>query len=70
MKSEEIRALEPAAIMTEVEKLRRELLELRCKVALGEDVRPHRVKEIKKEIARMLTIAGEKAAAAEEGVNA
>ncbi|MCC8165085.1 MAG: 50S ribosomal protein L29 [Planctomycetes bacterium] len=69
MKAEEIRAMEPAAIMTEVEKLRKELLELRCKVALGEDVRPHRVKEIKKEIARMLTIVGEKQAA-EEGVKA
>ncbi|MCD8349286.1 MAG: 50S ribosomal protein L29 [Planctomycetaceae bacterium] len=70
MKSEEIRALEPAAIMTEVEKLRRELLELRCKVALGEDVRPHRLKEIKKEIARMLTITVEKNSAASKGVNA
>lgn len=70
MKSEEIRALEPAAIETEVEKLRRELLELRCKVALGEDVRPHRVKEIKKEIARMLTISLEKINAARKGVNA
>ncbi|MCC8109705.1 MAG: 50S ribosomal protein L29 [Planctomycetes bacterium] len=69
MKADEIRAMEPAAIMTEVEKLRKELLELRCKVALGEDVRPHRVKEIKKEIARMLTIVGEKQAA-EEGVKA
>ncbi|MCD7897674.1 MAG: 50S ribosomal protein L29 [Planctomycetaceae bacterium] len=69
MKADEIRAMEPAAIMTEVEKLRKELLELRCKVALGEDVRPHRVKEIKKEIARMLTIFGEKQAA-EEGVKA
>lgn len=71
MKVDEIRSLEPAAIMTEVEKLRRELLELRCKIALGEDVRPHRVKEIKKEIARMLTIAGEKqAVTAEEGAKA
>ncbi len=69
MKAEEIRAMEPAAIMTEVEKLRKELLELRCKVALGEDVRPHRVKEIKKDIARMLTIVGEKQVA-EEGVKA
>ncbi len=69
MKAEEIRAMEPAAIMTEVEKLRKELLELRCKVALGEDVRPHRVREIKKEIARMLTIVGEKQVA-EEGVKA
>ena len=60
MKAVEMRAMEPAALVAEVEKLRRELLELRCKVALGEDVRPHRVKEIRKEIARLLTILGEK----------
>ncbi len=56
--------------MTEVEKLRRELLELRCKIALGEDVRPHRVREVKHEIARMLTILNEKGVLAEEGVQA
>lgn len=67
MKAMEMRSLEPAALQAEIEKLRRELLELRCKVALGEDVRPHRVKEIRREIARMLTILGEKV---EEGVQA
>ncbi len=66
MKVEEIRSLESAAIMTEVEKLRRELLELRCKIALGEDVRPHRVREAKREIARMLTILREKESVAAE----
>ena len=66
MKAEEIRSMEPSAIEMEVEKLRRELLELRCKVALGEDVRPHRVREIKREVARLLTILGEKGAAKEE----
>lgn len=60
MKALEMRSLEPAALEQEIEKLRRELLELRCKVALGEDVRPHRLKEIKREIARMLTVFGEK----------
>lgn len=69
MKADEIRSLEPAAIENEVEKLRRELLELRCKVALGEDVRPHRVREVKREIARLLTILGEKVAN-QEGVKA
>ena len=65
MKALEMRGLEPAALLAEIEKLRRELLELRCKIALGEDVRPHRVKEVRREIARMLTILGEK-----EGVKA
>ncbi|MDR0361283.1 MAG: 50S ribosomal protein L29 [Planctomycetota bacterium] len=67
MKAVEMRGMEPAALAAEIEKLRRELLELRCKVALGEDVRPHRVKEIRREIARMLTVAGGKK---EEGVKA
>ncbi len=60
MNAVEMRGMEPAALLAEVEKLRKELLELRCKVALGEDVRPHRVKEIRREIARMLTVVGEK----------
>lgn len=67
MKVTEMRALEPAALNQEIEKLRRELLELRCKVALGEDVRPHRVGEVKREIARMLTVLGQKQ---QEGVQA
>ena len=69
MKVLEMRSMEPAVLSAEVEKLRRELLELRCKVALGEDVRPHRLRQIRKEIARILTILGEKAAL-EEGVQA
>ena len=60
MKALEMRSMEPAALQAETENLRRELLELRCKVALGEDVRPHRLKEIRKEIARMMTILREK----------
>lgn len=66
MKAVEMRGMESAALLAEIENLRKELLELRCKVALGEDVRPHRVREIRREIARMLTILGEK----EEGVKA
>ncbi len=66
MKAVEMRAMEPAALEAEIENMRKELLELRCKVALGEDVRPHRLNELKREIARMLTILGEK----QEGVKA
>ncbi len=71
MKAEEMRAMEPAAIEVEIEKNRRELLELRCKIALGEDVRPHRVKELKREVARLMTVMTEKGrTAATEGVQA
>ncbi len=66
MKAVEMRGMESAALLAEIENLKKELLELRCKVALGEDVRPHRVKEIRREIARMSTILGEK----EKGVTA
>ena len=65
MKIVEMRSMDPAVLSAEVGKMRRELLELRCKVALGEDVRPHRVREIRKEIARILTVIGEKAMLAE-----
>lgn len=70
MKAEEMRSMEAGALEMEVENLRRELLELRCKIALGEDVRPHRVGEVKKEIARMLTILVQKGAEAEAKVEA
>jgi large subunit ribosomal protein L29 len=62
MKLSEIRSMEAPVLREEIEKSRRELLELRCKVALGEDVRPHRIREIKREIARILTVLNEKAA--------
>ena len=66
MNAVEMRGMESAALLAEIEKLRKELLELRCKVALGEDVRPHRVKEIRREIARMFTVLGEKAEGAQK----
>lgn len=62
MRVSEMRPMEAEALRAEVEKLRRELLELRCKVALGEDVRPHRIRAARVEIARLLTVLNEKAA--------
>ena len=72
MKVAEMRPMEAEALRAEVERNRRELLEFRCKVALGEDVRPHRIREAKVEIARLLTVLNEKAAknAAAGGVKA
>ncbi|MDR3211958.1 MAG: 50S ribosomal protein L29 [Planctomycetota bacterium] len=60
MKIVEMRVLETAALEAEIEKSRKELLELRCKVAQGEDVHPHRVKQLRREIARILTVINEK----------
>ncbi len=60
MKASEMRDMEPAVIHAEVEKLRRQLLELRFKVELGEEVRPSLVRETKRDMARYLTVLREK----------
>ena len=65
MMAEEIRSMEPAAIRVEVEKKRREMLDLRCQLSVGEEVKAHRLRDARKDIARMLTVLREK-----EGKNA
>ena len=64
MKATEFRGMEPAGLRSEIEKRRRELLDLRCQAALGEDVRPHRMKELRKDVARLMTVLREKEGAA------
>ena len=65
MMASEIRPMEPAAIRAEIEKKRREMLDLRCQMALGEEVHAHRLKAARKDIARLLTVLREK-----EGIHA
>ena len=60
MKAREFRGLAPAALRNDLEAKRKELLDLRCQVALGEEVHPHRLREVRKDIARLLTVLGEK----------
>ena len=60
MKAAEMRQMGQEVLEQELEARRRELLETRCQVALGEDVRPHHVGDLKRDIARMLTVLGEK----------
>ncbi len=60
MKANEIREMEPAVIHAEVEKIRRQLLELRFKVELGEEVRPTQLRGLKRDMARYLTVLREK----------
>ncbi len=69
MKAEELRHMEAAALREELAKNRRGLLDLRCQVVLGEDVHPHRLGELRKEVARIMTVLREKetATAAAEG---
>jgi len=48
-------------IAAEVEKRRQELLDLRIQSAIGQTSNPRRIRSAKREIARLLTIAREKA---------
>ena len=60
MMAEEIRPMEPAAIRVEIEKKRREMLDLRCQLSIGEEVHAHRLRAARKDIARMMTVLREK----------
>jgi large subunit ribosomal protein L29 len=60
MKPNEVRNLTPDEIHLEVDKLRQELLDLRIQAAVGHASNPRRIRTAKREIARLLTIAGEK----------
>lgn len=69
MIASEIRGMEETAIKGEIEGKKRELLEMRCKVSLGDEVNPMQLKALRKDIARMKTVISEKKAAASEGSN-
>ena len=67
MKTSEIRSMEKETILSEIDEKKKELLEIRCKVALGDEINPMQLKELRKDIARMKTILVEKKAVAQEG---
>lgn len=60
IKAGEIRSMSEEDILKSVEDKKKELLELRCSVALGDDVNPMQVKTLRREIAKLLTILNEK----------
>ena len=60
MKPNEIRNLTLDEIHLEVDRLRQELLDLRIQAAVGHASNPRRIRTAKREIARYMTIAGEK----------
>ncbi len=64
MKPNEIRNLTLDEIHDEVAERREELLDLRFQAAVGQASNPRRIRTAKREIARLLTIAAEKEAAA------
>jgi large subunit ribosomal protein L29 len=60
MKPNEIRNLTAEEIEAEVDGRREELLDLRFQAAVGQASNPRRIREAKREIARLLTVAAEK----------
>ena len=60
MKPNEIRNLTAEEIEVEVAQRREELLDLRFQAAVGQASNPRRIREAKREIARLMTIAAEK----------
>ncbi|HYC77433.1 MAG TPA: 50S ribosomal protein L29 [Planctomycetota bacterium] len=55
MKSTEIRAMQEADLNLQVERLRRELFNMRFKGAVEQIQQSHRLREMKRDIARSLT---------------
>ncbi len=62
LKAGEFRGLDEAAILTGINDKKKQLLELRCKVAVGDEVNPNQMRVIRTEIARMMTVLNEKKA--------
>ena len=60
MKPNELRKLSAIELGTEVDKRRKELLELRIQASVGQATNPRRIRTAKREIAQLLTIAAEK----------
>ncbi len=60
MKVSEIRKLKNEEIETKVKETKKELLNLRIKNATGSLEKPSKIRELKKDVARMLTILKER----------
>ncbi len=60
MKINEIRALTTKDIMAKIDDYKQELFNLRFEQAVGKLEKPHRIKELRKTIARMKTIIKER----------
>lgn len=60
MNATELRAMNDAELDSEMEKTRRELLNLRCRSALGEEIKADAVKAARRDIARILTVQNER----------
>ncbi len=64
MKAKDIRELAPAEIETRLRETREALVQLRMRKHTGQIEKPHQLRELRKDIARMETIINEKQSAA------
>ncbi len=60
MKPSELRKMSATELGTEVDKRRKELLDLRIQASVGQATNPRRIRAAKREIAQLLTISAEK----------
>lgn len=60
MKSKEIRALTKEEIKSRLSEFRKELMKENMKRAMGTPTKPKKIREIKRNLARLLTISKEK----------
>ena len=60
MKAQELRAMTPAELDTKLKELKSELFNLRFQHAINQLENPHKIADVKKDIARVMTVIGEK----------
>lgn len=60
MKTTEIRAMQEADLKLQVDRLRREIFNVRFKGAVENIAQPHLLREMKRDVARSLTILAER----------
>jgi large subunit ribosomal protein L29 len=66
VKITELRAMQDADLRQQVDKLRREIFDMRFKGAVENIPQPHRLREMRRDIARAETLLRERAGAAKE----
>ena len=59
MKLSDMRNLQPADFAKEIDSRKKELMELRFQAAVGNLAQPHRVKQLRREVAQLNTIQAE-----------
>ena len=60
MKANELRALSSAELTAKLGELKEELFNLRCQLAINQLENPHKITDVKHDIARVMTVLREK----------